>query len=114
MKKSRIRVVRDNDFFGMARKLKIIIDEKHVADLKYNRGININVKPGTYLIQVKMDWCTSKPEKVKLNEGESAEFKVVTGFDESILMMLKQLYNIFFHYSDFFTLERQKPIFFNR
>jgi hypothetical protein len=107
MKKSRIRVVRDNDFFGMARKLKIIIDEKHVADLKYNRGININVKPGTYLIQVKMDWCTSKLEKVKLNEGESAEFKVVTGFDESILMMLKQLYNIFFHYSDFFTLERQ-------
>jgi hypothetical protein len=107
MKKSTIRVVRAKDFFGMARKLKIIIDEKHVADLKYNRGININMKPGTYLIQVKMDWCTSKPEKVKLSEGERVEFRVETGFDESIVMMLKQLYNIFFHASDFFTLKRQ-------
>lgn len=107
MEKSTIRVVRDKDFFGMARKLKVIIDEQHVADLKYDQGININVQSGTYTVQVKMDWCTCKPEEVKLGEGESVEFKVETGFDESIVLMFRQLYNLFFNASEFFTLKRQ-------
>lgn len=91
----------------MARKLKIIIDEKHVADLKFNQRVNINVQTGTYLIQVKMDWCTCKPEKIKLSEGESVEYWVETGFDESIEMMFIQLYKLFFNASEFFTLKRQ-------
>lgn len=107
MEKSTIRVVRDKDLFGMARKLKIFIDDKHVADLKYNQGININVNPGLYSVQVKMDWCTCKPEEVQLDSGERVEFKVESEFDESILMMFKQLYNMFFNASDFFTLKRQ-------
>jgi len=107
MEKSIIRVVRDKDLFGMARKLKIFIDDKHIADLKYNQGINIKVSPGQYSIYVKMDWCTCKPEQVELDAGERVEFKVETGFDESIVMMFRQLYNVFFNASEIFTLKRQ-------
>ncbi|MFO7798204.1 hypothetical protein [Rhodohalobacter sp.] len=84
--KSTIRVVREEDFFGVSRKLKVLVDDKHVTDLKYNQGININVQPGTYKTQVKMDWCTCRPEKVGLEAGERVEFRVETGFDESIEM----------------------------
>lgn len=106
MEKSTIRVVRDEDFFGMARKLKVFIDDKHVTDLKYNQGININVSPGLYKVQVKMDWCTCKPEEVQLDAGEKVELQVETGFDESIAKMFNLLYNLFFNASEFFTLKR--------
>lgn len=107
MEKSTIRVRGGQDFFGMVRKLKIIIDEKHVADLKWDKAIDIHVKPGFHTVRVKMDWCTCRPAGLKLDSGEQVEFKVEAGFDESITNMFKQLYNVFFNASDFFTLKQQ-------
>ena len=107
MGKSTIRIRRAEDYFGMTRKLKILIDNEHVADLKYGEGIDIRVRPGFHTVRVKMDWCTSKPSGIKLDGGEQAEFKVETGFDESVVSMFTQLYNVFFNASEFFTLKRQ-------
>lgn len=107
MEKSTIRIRRAEDFFGMARKLKVLIDDEHVTDLKYGEGIDIHVRPGFHTVRVKMDWCTCRPAGVKLDSGEQVEFEVEAGFDESITNMFKQLYNVFFNASDFFTLKRQ-------
>lgn len=107
MEKSTIRIKRAEDYFGMARKLKILIDDEHVTDLKYGQGIDIHVSPGFHTVRVKMDWCTCKPAGVKLDAGERAEFKVETGFDESVISMFRQLLNIFTNASEFFTLQRQ-------
>ncbi len=107
MEKPIIHVRRGRDFFGMARKLKIIIDEDHVADLKWDQGIGFKVRPGFHTVRVKMDWCTCKPVRVKLEAGERVEYKVESGFDESITNMFKQFYNMFFNASEFFTLKRQ-------
>ena len=91
----------------MARKLKVFIDEKHVADLKWDKAIDIHVSPGFHTVRVKMDWCTCQPLGLKLESGERVEFKVEAGFDESITNMFRQFYNMVFNASDFYTLKRQ-------
>ena len=91
----------------MARKLKIFIDEQHVANLKWDHGIDIKVRPGFHTVRVKMDWCTCKPAGVKLEAGDCVELKAEAGFDESITNMFSQFYNVFFNASEFFTLKRR-------
>lgn len=93
----------------MYRKLKILVDEKHVAELKLDQAIDIHVRPGFHTVRVKMDWCTCPPSGVKLDTGERVEFKVESGMDESVTAMYKQFYNMFFNASEFFTLTRQQP-----
>lgn len=107
MGKSTIRIRRGQDYFGMVRKLKVFIDEQHVADLKWDTAIDIHVRPGFHTVRVKMDWCTCQPAGVKLDSGERVGFRVEAGFDESIATMFKQFYNMVFNASDFYTLKRQ-------
>lgn len=108
MEKSTIQIRRKRDYFGVTRKLKIIIDGDHVADLKWDQGIDIHVRPGYHTVQVKMDWCTCTPVGLKLEAGKRVSFEVGSGFDESVSNMFSQLYNLFFNASDFFTLTRQQ------
>jgi len=108
MEKSTIYIRRKEDYFGVARKLKVFIDGKHVADLKWGQAIDIHVRPGYHTVKVKMDWCTCKPVGFKLRGGERVAYQVDSGFDESVSNMFLQLYNLFFNASDFFTLTRQQ------
>jgi len=108
MEKSTIRVQRGDDYFGIARKLKVLIDEEHVADLKWKQAIDIHVPPGFHSVRVKMDWCTCRPVGIKLDAGKKVTFHVETGFDESIPRMFSQMFNVFFNPSEFFVLKKEQ------
>jgi|GEM_PF-3151413 len=55
MEKSTIRIRRKQDLFGMYRKMKIFINEKHVTDLKYDQTIDLHVSPVFHTVRVKIN-----------------------------------------------------------
>ena len=105
--KSTIRITRGNDYFGVMRKLKVYINEKHLGSVKHNSSVDFNVSPGKHDVYVKMDWCKSEPVTLKLKDGNMIEYEVYTPGRESIVGLFTQLFDLVFNFSDFFEL-RQK------
>lgn len=106
MGKAKIRITRRKDYFGMVRKLKVLIDKKHVGGVKWNKSEEFAVAPGMHYIRVKMDWCKSKPVTPRLKEGDMVEYEVITPAKGSVVGLFKQLWDLAFNFSEFFELKK--------
>jgi hypothetical protein len=76
MSNARIKITRNNEYFGMGRGLKVFIDNTHVGDAGWNETSEFSVTPGQHVVYVEMDWCQSAPATVNLTDGDTSEFEV--------------------------------------
>jgi hypothetical protein len=70
-----IALNRARDYFGVARHLRILIDGRDVADVGYGGRVEVGLEPGTYSVQVAMDWCRSPPCEVQVHQDELVELE---------------------------------------
>ena len=70
-----IEVVRKRFVFGMARSLKVNINNEMVGALSFGKSNEYLVNPGKVVIQVSMDWCKSNKVELNLKSGESVSLK---------------------------------------
>lgn len=105
-KTATIRITRKNDYFGLARKLKVYVDNKHVGNVRWKNSVDISVPPGRHEFYVKMDWCRSTPIQLNIRENDLVEYEVLTPGSGSVVGLFRQLYDLVFNYSDFFELRK--------
>jgi hypothetical protein len=68
-----IIVYRARDFFAVARRLKVLIDEEEAGSIPYGEQFEFDVRPGVYTIRVAMDWSKSEPYEVRVDAGDVVE-----------------------------------------
>jgi len=73
-----IRIHRGREYFGLARKLIVYLDDARSGEVRWNSHIDIPQKPGLHMLYVRMDWCLSPPLEIALDEGEVVELAVTT------------------------------------
>lgn len=105
MRSATIQIKRGNDYFGVARKLKVYIDEQHVGGVRWQQTEDFVVTPGRHLVYVKMDWCTSKPTWAVLDADEIVTFQVFLTGNEYELAIFRQMYDMIFYPNEFFKLK---------
>jgi hypothetical protein len=73
MSASGIAVTRIRDCFGIGRTLRVLVDNREAARVRYSRRAVIALPPGVHSVAVRMDWCRSKPFDVEVPPGEVVE-----------------------------------------
>lgn len=58
--KGLLTIQRTSQWANRIRAIKIIIDGTKVASLKNGKSLDLDLDPGVYQIQVKIDWCKTK------------------------------------------------------
>lgn len=53
------------------RSYRVIVDGKELAEIANRAQVQIPVKPGQRLVQLKIDWCQSKALKVNVEAGKT-------------------------------------------
>jgi hypothetical protein len=71
--KSAIVLHRLQDSFGEMRTLSVFINNQKVGGIPYSEQRVFHLDPGIYNVQVRMDWCRSKPLQVELYNNESLD-----------------------------------------
>lgn len=68
-----ITLIRGIEPTNYIRKYSVILNGKVKTYIKSGETIHIPISPGEHNIQVKIDWCKTKPYKVSLVEGQNVE-----------------------------------------
>ena len=76
MNDSVIRITRGDDSFGIARKLKVFIDDVEVGNAGWNETSDFQTAAGPHEVYVKMDWCRSAPFAFDSLDGDAVELEV--------------------------------------
>jgi hypothetical protein len=66
-----LTLIRGIEQTNYIRKYKVIIDNKSAGYIASGETKHILLNEGSHKIQVKVDWCTSKPFEVFLKKGEN-------------------------------------------
>ncbi len=81
------------------RRYKVLVDGDEVGYIKQSQEWGFAVPAGNHTLQLKIDWCSSKPISFTLAEGETVGFVCVGG---DFLHLL----DIIFSRNDYIQLER--------
>jgi hypothetical protein len=68
-----LAMTRAHDHVGIKRELRVLIDGDEVGEVSYGGRREFPLGPGTYSVQVAMDWCRSGPREVQVRPGEMVE-----------------------------------------
>ena len=66
-----VTICRNNDPTNVLRKYKVIIDGAVVGDIGSGEIAHYPISPGLHEVQVKIDWCTSKPLRINKSSEEN-------------------------------------------
>lgn len=85
--KTKIILSRSSEWVNRFRSYKVLINGSEAGSLKNGGSEEFSVEPGSVSIQCKVDWYSSRPFTINVQEGETAYLRVRTGM---------KLYWIFF------------------
>ena len=71
---ARILVARPRSWFGLARRLDVLLDGRVQARLRMREVAEFDVQDGGHTLQLKMDWCTSREVRVCCAAGSVHSF----------------------------------------
>jgi len=66
-----LRIKRQNMFVDMMRQYEVYIDGVLQGTVSNGETESFDITPGHHLIQIKIDWCTSKKISIDIESGES-------------------------------------------
>lgn len=101
-----IRITRKYAMMDLFRAYKILLDDEEVGRIKNGKMLEIEVSPGTHLLQLKIDWCTSNQVEFKCRD-EIIEFECGNNFTGK--KVFSGVLNTLGTRGDYLWL-RQKPI----
>ncbi|MET7988425.1 MULTISPECIES: hypothetical protein [unclassified Streptomyces] len=61
----------------------VLIDDAQVGSIRRGQTLRFELPPGTHQLQLKIDWCTSRPLTVLSEEGRTVYFACSPGGDAS-------------------------------
>jgi hypothetical protein len=73
---ARLIIRRPKQLADMFRRYKIVINQTEVASLKRGEDLSLDLPGGTYLVQAKIDWCSSRVMTLHLADGETFQLEV--------------------------------------
>jgi len=94
-----LRIVRDSAYFGIMRGLVVRINGEKVGDVRNNSIFEIDLVPGDYTVQVRMDWCSSKPFEFHIMEGQTLILQAVLNGG-----YLGGFFNSYFNWNNLYSL----------
>lgn len=68
-----LRIHRGGGFADRARAYKVLVDDKLAAEVQPNETTIIPVCPGDHVVQLKIDWCSSKKLEVRVSKERPTE-----------------------------------------
>ena len=97
-----VHVIRSREYVNSLRNYRVYLDNKPAGQLGNGGRMKIEVTPDPHLLQVKIDWGTSKAVEFDISENENRSFRV-TGFRNSnwmvpamlLLVLLAFVVNLF-------------------
>ena len=66
---------RNSQWANRLRAFKILIDGKMVAKIKNKESIDLDLDPGVYRIQVKIDWCKTKALNITIQPYQTVRLE---------------------------------------
>jgi hypothetical protein len=72
---ARITVRRERGFKDMLRAYVVLLDGRHVGDLRQGQEITLLTTAGTHELQLEIDWCSSKPVLFSIAERQTKLFE---------------------------------------
>lgn len=91
---------RSGAYTDAARKYKVMVDGEEVGLIGAGGNVSAEVGAGEHELQIKIDWCRSKPRLVQLGEADTAAFECWPNSSP-----LKALWYISFGMADYVALE---------
>lgn len=73
--KARLEVTRPRTWFGVLRRLDVLVDGERRARLRRGERAELEVDEGDHVLQVRMDWCTSPEVLVSCRRGSVRAFR---------------------------------------
>jgi hypothetical protein len=70
-----ITVRRERGFKDMIRAYIVLLDGRHVGDLRQGQEITLQTTVGTHVLQLEIDWCSSKPVSFSIGERQNKLFE---------------------------------------
>ena len=86
-----IAIKRRPDMFGVARKLRVLVDGEEIGRVGAGERTVFAVPAGTHEVTVAMDWCRSEPMEVSAEEGQPVELIARVRHGSNMLMNLVAL-----------------------
>ena len=71
-----LTLIRDTGYVDAARAYKVLIDGAVVDRIKQGATLQLEVPPGEHQLQMKIDWCSSKPVLFTVANNEGLTFHV--------------------------------------
>ena len=98
-KTASLRIVRDKHYYAMLRGLVVRINGEKVGDVRNNSYFEIDLMPGDYTVQVRMDWCGSSPFDFHIMEGQTLTLYAVLNGG-----YFGAMFNSYFNWNNLYSL----------
>ena len=70
LKTGLLRITRRYEYYAFMRGLVVRLDGEKVGSIAIGKSIELELYPAEYEVQVRMDWCSSKPFVFQLYESQ--------------------------------------------
>jgi len=70
-----IRIKRGAGYVDLVRAYTVVLDGRQVGTLRRGKEIVLHTPAGPHTLQVKIDWCSSKPISFSIAEEQSTSFE---------------------------------------
>lgn len=94
-----LRIVRDKAFYGVLRGLVVRVDGEKVGSISHDSVFEIDLVSGDHKVQVRMDWCGSKPFEFRILEGQILTLHAVLNGG-----VLGAMFNSYFNWNNLYSL----------
>lgn len=101
-----INLIRDTGYVDAARAYNVLIDGAVVNLIKQGMKLQLDVPPGEHTLQLKIDWCSSKPIPFMATDKESLTFYVKSNLRGRAF---QSLYFVLFARDEYILLEQANP-----
>ena len=100
-----LRIIRDSGYADRLRAYQVIVDGKHVGDLRDGQTKEFPVSAGQRQLSLKIDWCGSKTVSFSVAEDDTVTFHAKSNLRGP--MVFAALWYALFDRHSYLTLEQE-------
>lgn len=100
-----VQVQRISEYANRLRDIHIYIDGKKAGSVSNGKNIDFPLPPGNYILQAKIDWCSSNKLAITVRENENPVIRLSSFAQKSSLGILATIYYITFGAGKYLNLE---------
>lgn len=102
---AKLELFRVSEYTNRVRDIKVLIDGEQIGVISNGTTKTFDIPEGNHKIQVKIDWCTSKPVEFEIRDHETKRFRLSSFAKHNPLGTLAAIYYITFATDKYLQLE---------